>query len=87
MTLLNTMNTVYLGLHIADTPLGINWPARRNGGMVTLIDSLFANITNGTAILSPASSDLNDDAGAKNAFVAPFYTKNDHFTKTGSGQT
>jgi hypothetical protein len=25
--------------------------------------------------------------GAKNASFAPFYTKNDHFTKTGSGQT
>jgi hypothetical protein len=23
----------------------------------------------------------------KNAFVAPFYTEHDHFTKTGSGQT
>ena len=23
---------------------------------------------------------------AKNAFSAPLYTKNDHFTKTGSGQ-
>jgi hypothetical protein len=25
--------------------------------------------------------------GAKNASIAPFYTKNNHFTKTGSGQT
>jgi hypothetical protein len=25
-------------------------------------------------------------AGAKTAFVEPFYTENDHFTKTGSGQ-
>jgi hypothetical protein len=25
--------------------------------------------------------------GAKNASFAPFYTKNNHFTKTGSGQT
>jgi hypothetical protein len=25
--------------------------------------------------------------GAKDAFLEPFYTQNDHFTKTGSGQT
>jgi hypothetical protein len=27
------------------------------------------------------------ESGAKNACFAPFYTKNDHFAKTGSGQT
>jgi hypothetical protein len=33
------------------------------------------------------SPDPEEAEGAKNAFLEPFYSKNDRFAKTGSGQT
>jgi hypothetical protein len=35
----------------------------------------------------PEYNEVFIDEGAKNAFFAPFIYINDHFTKTGSGQT
>ena len=35
----------------------------------------------------PFDSEDEAIAGAKHAFFEPFYTNDDHFTKTGSGQT
>ena len=49
------MNTVFLGLHVADVPVGLHWPATRAASMATIVDSSFAAIHRGTAIDAPAS--------------------------------
>ena len=55
VSLHNTMNTVFLGLHVSSTPTGFRWPSIAQGGMVSFIDCSFRNISSGTAIFSPVS--------------------------------
>eukprot|EP01046_Picozoa_sp_COSAG06_P010936 COSAG06_NODE_612_length_13800_cov_14.100650_3_plen_96_part_00 len=84
--------------HVAFTELATNygpidqfWFDHGNDLFVDLVDEFQPDaLVLGRDFISdgaPALALGGDGAGAKHAVFEPFYTKTDHFTKTGSGQT